>query len=63
MKTVDKFLKDVIGTSFDFDKVSGIQCVDLIKKYLKECYEIEVPNGFGNAIKYYTEFEKKKITL
>ena len=22
MKTVDKFLKDVIGTSFDFDKVS-----------------------------------------
>lgn len=22
MKTVDKFLKDVVGTSFDFDKVS-----------------------------------------
>lgn len=61
MKTVDKFLKDVIGTSFDFDKVSGIQCVDLIKKFLKECYEIEVPNGFGNAIEYYTGFEKKKL--
>ena len=35
--------------------------VRTIKKFLKECYEIEVPNGFGNAIEYYTGFEKKKL--
>ena len=61
MKTLEKFLKDVEGTSFDYDKASGIQCVDLIKKYLDECFDIKVPLGFGNAIDYYKSFEKKKL--
>lgn len=61
MKSFEKFIKEVDGTSFNFDKVAGIQCVDLIKKYLKECFEIDVPLGFGNAIDYYTGFEKKKL--
>ena len=61
MKTIDEFLEDVEGESFDFDKVSGIQCVDLIKRYVKECYGIEIPLGFGNAIEYYNSFEKKKL--
>ena len=42
-------------------KFLGIQCVDLIKRYLAECYDIKVPNGFGNAIDYYVNFSKKKL--
>lgn len=61
MKSYEEFIKEVDGTSFDYDKVSQIQCVDLIKKYLADCFEIKVPNGFGNAIDYYTGFEKKKL--
>ena len=56
-------LKNGEKLEFDFDEdyVSGIQCVDLIKKYLKECFEINIPLNFGNAIDYYTGFEKKKL--
>ena len=50
MKSYEDFIKSVIGTSFDEDHVSGIQCVDLIKRYLKEVFGLNVPNGFGNAI-------------
>lgn len=39
----------------------GIQCVDLIKKYLNECYNIKIPNEFGNAIEYYNSFDNKKL--
>ena len=61
MKSYEEFIKEVDGTSFDEDHVSGIQCVDLIKKYLKECFEIDVPLGFGNAIDYYNEFNNKNL--
>jgi len=61
MKSYEEFIKEVDGTSFDVDHVSGIQCVDLIKKYMKECFEINIPLNFGNAIDYYTGFEKKKL--
>lgn len=61
MKSIKDFLKDVEGTSFDYDKVSGIQCVDLIKKYLNDCFNIKIPNGFGNAVEYYNSFDNKKL--
>ena len=61
MKSYDDFIKEVNGKSFDFDKVAGIQCVDLLKKYLKECFNLNVPNGFGNAIDYYNDYNNKKL--
>ena len=61
MKSYEDFIKSVIGTSFDEDHASGIQCVDLIKRYLKEVFGLNVPNGFGNAIDYYKEYNNKKL--
>lgn len=61
MKSYEDFIKEVNGKSFDFDKVAGIQCVDLLKKYLKECFNLNVPNGFGNAIDYYNDYNNKKL--
>ena len=61
MKSYEDFIKSVIGTSFDEDHVAGVQCVDLIKRYLKEVFDLNVPNGFGNAIDYYTGFNNKKL--
>lgn len=55
MKSFDEFIKEVNGKSFDYDHVSGIQCVDLIKRYLKECFGITIPLNFGNAEKYWNE--------
>lgn len=61
MKTLEQFLNEVKGTSFDYDHASEVQCVDLIKKYFDECFGIKVPLGFGNAIDYYNGFENKKL--
>lgn len=61
MKSYEDFIKSVIGTSFDEDHVAGVQCVDLIKRYLKEVFDLNVPNGFGNAIDYYKEYNNKKL--
>lgn len=35
--------------------------MDLVKKFLKECFEINIPLNFGNAIDYFTKFEDKKL--
>ena len=61
MKSYEDFIKSVIGTSFDEDHVAGVQCVDLIKRYLKEVFGLNVPNGFGNAIEYYNGYDNKKL--
>lgn len=61
MKSYEDFIKSVIGTSFDEDHVAGVQCVDLIKRYLKEVFGLNVPNGFGNAIDYYNDYNNKKL--
>lgn len=61
MKSYEDFIKSVIGSSFDEDHVAGVQCVDLIKRYLKEVFDLNVPNGFGNAIEYYKEYNNKKL--
>ena len=58
MKNYDEFIEEVNNTSFDYDKVSGIQCVDLIKKYLKECFNIKVPLNSGNAVTYWEDDKK-----
>lgn len=36
----DEFERKYIGVPVDFDGVAGVQCVDLVDQYLKDCYGI-----------------------
>ena len=46
--TLDAFVKKYLGTAIDADGAAGAQCVDLIKLYLKDCFEI-TPFSFGGS--------------
>lgn len=50
-----EFINEYYGKSFDYDGVSGVQCVDLIKMYLDKVFEIK-PSAWGNAKDYYENF-------
>ena len=39
--TYDEFQKKYLGKAVDFDGVAGVQCVDLVDQYLKDCFGIE----------------------
>ena len=56
-----EFIDKYNGTSFDYDGVSGIQCVDLIKMYLDKVFNIKA-GSWGNAKDYYLNFEKLPIS-
>lgn len=53
----DEFVKKYLGTKTDYDKVCGVQCVDLVKLYLNKVFGIK-PGAWGNAKNYWTDFEK-----
>ena len=36
-----EFINEYNGKSFDYDSISGVQCVDLIKMYLDKVFEIK----------------------
>lgn len=55
MITYDQFIEKYIGKTIDYDEVAGIQCVDLIKCYLKEVFNIE-SGAWGDAHCYYDNF-------
>ena len=38
--TYDEFEKKYLGRAVDFDGVAGVQCVDLVDQYLKDCFGI-----------------------
>lgn len=50
-----EFINEYNGKSFDYDGISGVQCVDLIKMYLDKVFEIK-PSAWGNAKDYYENF-------
>lgn len=50
-----EFINEYNGKSFDYDGISGVQCVDLIKMYLDKVFEIK-PAAWGNAKDYYENF-------
>lgn len=52
--TMDEWVKKYIGKAIDYDGVYGVQCVDLIKHFVKHVLEIE-PQSIGNAIDYYNK--------
>lgn len=39
--TYDEFEKKYLGRAVDFDGAAGVQCVDLVDQYLKDCFGIE----------------------
>lgn len=55
----DQFYNSCKGRLIDYDHVSGAQCVDLAKVYLNSCFGIK-PGAWGNAVDYFTSFEKRK---
>ena len=59
--TFDNWVKAFKGKKLNPDGVSGVQCVDLIKHYCKNVIGIDkkYSDTWGNAIEWYTEFEKK----
>jgi hypothetical protein len=50
---LDQFFASYNGKSLDYDNAYGVQCVDLAKFYLRECYGIH-PGAWGNAHAYFT---------
>ena len=55
--TFDKFIQKYNGKEVDYDESYGVQCVDLIKIYLKEVLGIE-PQAIGNAEAYWNRYDE-----
>lgn len=55
----NEFIKTYKGKSFDYDGVSGVQCVDLVKQYLNKVFGIK-PGSWGNAKDYYENYNGNK---
>lgn len=53
--TYKAFVNKYLGKKTDYDGVYGSQCVDLIKVYLKDCFDISA-GSWGNAVDYYRNF-------
>lgn len=53
--TYTEFIKKYNGKARDYDGVAGVQCVDLIKYYLKEVFGLN-PGAWGDAHCYYDNF-------
>ncbi len=53
--TFDEFVKAYLGKSTDYDGVSGVQCVDLVKVYMNKVFGMK-PGAWGNAKDYYENF-------
>ena len=51
-KTKAEFFKAHIGRACDYDHVAGVQCVDLIKFYTDECFNVP-GQSWGNARDYW----------
>jgi GH25 family lysozyme M1 (1,4-beta-N-acetylmuramidase) len=57
--TFNEWAKKYTGEKIDYDKAYGVQCVDLIKHYVKNVLGIE-PQAIGNAIEYYNKRKTSK---
>lgn len=50
----DYWASSNLGKGIDYDGVYGVQCVDLVKHYIKNVLEF-TPQSIGNAIEYYNK--------
>lgn len=55
--TFDKFIQKYNGKEIDYDGAYGVQCVDLIKQYIKDVIGIE-PQAIGNAEAYWNRYNE-----
>ena len=51
---MDQWIKKNLGRAIDYDGVYDVQCVDLIKHFVKNVLGFE-PQSIGNAIEYYNK--------
>lgn len=56
----NEFINTYNGKSFDYDGVSGVQCVDLIKMYLNKVFGL-TPGAWGNAKDYYENYNNNSV--
>ena len=56
----NEFINTYNGQSFDYDGVSGVQCVDLIKMYLNKVFGL-TPGAWGNAKDYYENYNNNSV--
>lgn len=54
MTTFEKWVKNNLGKKIDYDGVYGVQCVDLVKHYIKNCLNTN-PQNIGNAKEYWSK--------
>lgn len=57
--TFDKWVEKYNGKKIDYDGAYGVQCVDLIKSFIKNVLSI-TPQPIGNAIEYYNKRKTSK---
>ena len=58
--TYAEFIKKYNGKAKDYDGVAGVQCVDLIKYYLKEVFGLN-PGAWGDAHCYYDNYNNLSL--
>ena len=58
--TFAEFKKKHVGKAMDFDGVAGAQCVDLVKYYLKEVFDITA-GAWGDAHCYYDNYNNLSL--
>lgn len=65
--TYDEFEKKYLGKAVDFDGTAGVQCVDLVDQYLKDCFGItgvwcngakDLYNNFGDYPALVSAFDR-----
>jgi hypothetical protein len=59
--TLQEFIEKYKGKKVDFDGVYGAQCVDLVRQYWKEVWQIQQPESVGGAQEFVTRYKEKPI--
>lgn len=57
--TFNSFITKYLGKKIDYDNVSGVQCVDLVKLYLDKVFSIKA-GAWGNAKDYWLSFDNRE---
>lgn len=62
MPSFDDFKNKWLGQRVNYDGVDGYQCVDLIRQYFLECYDLPAGGGVPSAINYWTTTPQAVLT-
>jgi len=59
--TLGDFIVKHLGKRVDYDGAFGAQCVDLVRQYWKDVWNVPQPENVVGAKEFYTEYEKKPV--